>query len=110
MKRRNLMRFLSLMFDKSGYKSNMSDFTDNMNVEYIDNAIQKLNTYAKEDSLKDLISILEALKQDPHNESLADKLTYTWRNLGVYQGTVLTYVPDFYTLIPDDIFGDNLKK
>jgi hypothetical protein len=27
----------------------------------------------------------------------------------VYQGTVLTYVPYFYTLIPDDIFGDNLK-
>ncbi len=88
----------------------MSDIIDNMNVEYIDNAIQMLNTYAKEDSLKDLISILEALKQDPHNESLLEKLTNTWRNLGVYQGTVLTYVPDFYTLIPDDIFGDNLKK
>ncbi len=88
----------------------MSNITDDMKVEYIDNAIQKLNTYAKEDSLKDLISILEALKQDPHNESLSAKLTDTWRNLGVYQGTVLTYVPDFYTLIPDDIFGDNLKK
>jgi hypothetical protein len=81
-----------------------------MNAEYIDNAIQMLNTYAKEDSLKDLISILYALKQDPHNESLLAELTNTWRNLGVYQGTVLTYVPDFYTLIPDDIFGDNLKK
>lgn len=88
----------------------MSNITDKMNAEYIDNAIQKLNTYAKEDSLKPLISILEALKQDPHNESLSEKLTDTWRNLGVYQGTVLTYVPDFYTLIPDDIFGDNLKK
>lgn len=88
----------------------MSNITDNMNVEYIDNAIQKLNTYAKEDNLKALISILEALKQDPHNESLSAELTNTWRNLGVYQGTVLTYVPDFYTLIPDDIFGDNLKK
>lgn len=88
----------------------MSNITDNMNVEYIDDAIQKLNTYAKEDSLKALISILEALKQDPRNESLSAKLTDTWRNLGVYQGTVLTYVPDFYTLIPDDIFGDNLKK
>ncbi len=88
----------------------MSNTTDNMNVEYIDNAIQKLNTYAKEDSLQALISILDALKQDPHNESLLEKLTDTWRNLGVYQGTVLTYVPDFYTFIPDDIFGDNLKK
>ena len=87
----------------------MSNITDNMNAEYIDDAIQKLNKYAKEDSLKPLISILEALKQDLDNESLSAKLTDTWRNLGVYQGTVLTYVPDFYTLIPDDIFGDNLK-
>lgn len=88
----------------------MSNISDNMNAEYIDDAIWKLNTYAKEDNLKALISILEALKQDPHNESLSANLTDTWRNLGVYQGAVLTCVPDFYTLIPDDIFGDNLKK
>ena len=88
----------------------MSNITDNMNVGNIDNAIQMLNTYAKEDSLKPLLSILEALKQDPYNESLSAELTNAWRNLGVYQGAVLTYVPDFYTLIPDDIFGDNLKK
>jgi hypothetical protein len=88
---------------------NMGNITGNMNVGYIDEAIQMLNTYAKEDSLKALISILEALRQEPYNESLSSELTDAWRNLGVYQGTVLTYVPDFYTLIPDDIFGDNLK-
>ena len=88
----------------------MGNITDNMNVGYIDDAILMLNTYAKEDSLKPLISILEALKLDLYNESLSAELTNTWRNLGVYQGTVLTYVPYFYTLISDDIFGDNLKK
>lgn len=88
----------------------MSNITEHMNVGNIDHAIQMLNTYAKEDSLKPLISILEALKQDPNNASLSAELTETWRNLGIYQGTVLTYVPFFYTLIPDDIFGDNLKK
>ncbi len=88
----------------------MSNITDNMNVAKIEHAIQMLNTYAKEDRLKPLVLILEALKLDPHNESLAAELTDAWRNLGVYQGTVLTYVPYFYTLIPDDIFGDNLKK
>jgi hypothetical protein len=88
----------------------MRNATGNKDVVDIDNAIQMLNKYAKEDSLKPLISILEALKQDPTNESLSDELTVTWRNLGVYQGTVLTYVPYFYTLISDDIFGDNLKK
>ena len=87
----------------------MRNSTDNIDVVDIDNAIQMLNKYAKEDSLKPLISILEALKQDPTNESLLAQLTATWRNLGVYQGTVLTYVPYFYALIPDDIFGDNLK-
>ena len=87
----------------------MSNISDNMNAANLDDAIQMLNTYANEDSLKPLISILEALKQDPTNEALAAKLTDTWRNLGVYQGTVLTYVPYFYTLIPDDIFGDNVK-
>ena len=87
----------------------MSNTTDNIDVLKIDDAIQMLNTYAKEPNLKPLISILEALKQDLHNESLLAQLTDTWRNLGIYQGTVLTYVPYFYTLIPDDIFGDNLK-
>lgn len=81
-----------------------------IDVDDIDYAIQMLNEYAKEPSLKPLVSILEALKKDPHNELLLAQLTDTWRNLGVYQGTVLTYVPNFYTLIPDDIFGDNLKK
>ena len=87
----------------------MSNITDNIDVVKIDNAILMLNKYAKEDSIKPLISILEALKQDPHNESLVIQLTDVWRGLGVFQGAVLTYVPYFYTFIPDDIFGDNLK-
>ena len=88
----------------------MSNIPENMNVQNIEHALQMLNTYAKEESLKPLISILEALKLDLHNETLSAELTNAWRNLGIYQGTVLTYVPYFYTLIPDDIFGDNLKR
>ena len=87
----------------------MENATDSLDVADIDNAIQMLNKYAREDSIKPLVSILEALREDLHNESLLAQLTDTWRNLGVYQGTVLTYVPNFYILIPDDIFGDNLK-
>jgi len=87
----------------------MRNATDNIGLVEIDNAIQMLNKYANEPSIKPLISILEALKEDLHNESLLAQLADTWRNLGVYQGTVLTYVPYFYTLIPDDIFGDDLK-
>ena len=84
----------------------MKNSTGHIDVEDIDNAIQMLNKYAKESSIKPLISILEALKQDSRNESLLAQLADAWRNLGVFQGTVLTYVPNFYTLIPDDIFGD----
>ncbi len=87
----------------------MSNAIDNINFANIDNAIKMLNKYANETSIKPLISVLEALREDIHNESLLAQLTDTWRNLGVYQGTVLTYVPYFYTLIPDDIFGDDLK-
>ena len=87
----------------------MSNTTDNIDVLKIDDTIRMLNTYAKEPSIKPLISILDALREDVHNESLIAQLTDTWRNLGIYQGAVLTYVPYFYTLIPDDIFGDNLK-
>lgn len=82
----------------------------NLNVEYIDHALQMLTTYAREENLDPLIAILEKLKQDIGNEALLTELTRIWRNLGIYQGTVLTYVPFFYTLIPDDIFGDNLKE
>jgi len=86
--------------EKDTYKIDASD---------IDSAVQMLNKYTDEPSIKPLISILEALKEDMQNESLLAQLTLTWRNLGIYRGTVLTYVPYFYTLIPDDIFGDDLK-
>lgn len=84
----------------------MHNSTDNLNVAYIDESITMLTKHANEPGLQPLISILEALKQDINNESLLAQLIDTWRNLGMLQGTVLTYVPFFYTLIPDDIFGD----
>jgi len=84
----------------------MHNSTVNLNVENIDDAIKTLTQYANEPNLNPLISVLKALKQDINNESLLAELIDTWRNLGIYQGTVLNYVPQFYTLIPDDIFGD----
>ena len=85
----------------------LHDSTINLTVTNIDDSIQTLITYANEPGLDPLIKILEALKQDIDNEALQAEFFNTWRNLGVYQGTVLTYLPHFYTLIPDDIFGDN---
>lgn len=85
----------------------MHDSTVNLNVANIDDSIQILTKYTNEPGLEPLLSILEALKQDIDNESLLAQFFDTWRNLGIYQGTVLTYLPHFYTMIPDDIFGDN---
>jgi len=85
----------------------MHNSTVNLNVANIEDSIETLTTYANEPCLDPLLSILEALKQDINNEALLEQLIDTWRNLGVFQGTVLTYLPHFYTLIPDDIFGEN---
>jgi len=85
----------------------MKNITGNTDVLKIEEAIQMLNTYAKEESLKPFISILEALKQDPDNESLLVQLFDAFQNLGITQGAVLTYAPSIYNLIVDDPFGDN---
>ena len=88
----------------------MKNTAHELDVSDIDNAIQMLNKHTTEPSIKPLIPILEALKQDLYSESLLAQLADIWRrNLGICQGTVLTYVPYFYTFIPDDIFGDNLN-
>lgn len=86
----------------------MHDYTENLTVENIDIAIEVLTKYDNVPSLKLLILRLEALKQDIGNESLLAELIDTWRNLGVYQGAVLTHLPHFYNLLPDDIFGDEV--
>jgi len=85
----------------------MNNSTDNLTMANIEMAIHMLSEHANEPNLDPLISILEALKQDVGNEALLAELTDTWRNLGIYQGAVLTYVPNFYTFISDDIFGDD---
>ncbi len=66
----------------------MKNATGKIDVADIDNAIQMLNKYTNEPSIKPLISRLEALKKDSTNESLLAQLVDTWRNLGVFQGTV----------------------
>ncbi len=84
----------------------MKNTTDSIDVVDLENAIKILHKCAKEPNVLSLIPKLEALKKDINNELLLAQLTDAWRNLGVYQGAVLTYVPYFYTMIPDDIFGD----
>ena len=84
----------------------MKNMSDNVDVAKIEEAIQMLNTYVKEASIKPFISILEAIKQEPENKSLLVKLFDEFQNLGITQGAVLTYAPSIYDLIVDDPFGD----
>ena len=87
----------------------MKNSTGNIDAARFEEAIEMLNTYTEEESLKPFISILEALKQEPNNESLLTQLYDAFQNLGITQGAVLTYAPSIYDLIVDDPFGDKNK-
>jgi hypothetical protein len=84
----------------------MKNITGNVDVARIEESIQMLNTYVKEENIKPFISILEAIKQEPDNESLLAQLYDAFQNLGITQGAVLTYAPSIYDLIVDDPFND----
>ncbi len=84
----------------------MKKITDNVDVARIEEAIHMLNTNVKEESIKPFISILEAIKKEPENESLLAQLFDAFQNLGITQGAVLTYAPSIYDLIVDDPFND----
>jgi len=83
----------------------MKKFTGDVDVAKIEVAIQMLNTYVEDESIKPFISILEAIKQEPGNESLLVQLYEAFQNLGILQGAVLTYASSIYDLIVDDPFG-----
>ena len=84
----------------------MKNITGNVNVGKIEEAIRMLNTNVKETNIQPFISILEAIKQEPNNESLLVTLYDAFQNLGITQGAVLTYAPSIYNLIVHDPFCD----
>lgn len=84
----------------------MNNMTDNIDVARIEEAIHMLTTNVKEDGIESFISILEAIRQEPENESLIVQLYNAFQNLGITQGAVLTYAPSIYDLIVVDPFND----
>jgi len=85
----------------------MVNLTHNIDIVKIDNSIKQLKKYITETNIEPLISILETLKQDPHNELVLAQLSDTLNNLGTTQGAVLTYAPYINLLLSDDPFGNN---
>lgn len=74
--------------------------------EKIEEAIRMLNTYVAEERIKPFTTALDALKDDPENESLLKALHDTFKNLGIEQGAVLTYAPSIYHLIAGNPFNE----
>lgn len=85
----------------------MNNITQDVNVEKIDISIKLLKQYIEDSSIEPLISALEALKQEPNNESLITQLSETFASLGILQGAVLTYAPYISTLASGDLFEDD---
>jgi len=85
----------------------MFDLPQQIDVERIDESIESLQKYVDDPVVEPLISVLEAIKQDPVDKSLIEVLNKTFANLGIAQGSVLTYAPYVGLILTDDIFGEN---
>jgi len=85
----------------------MTKITNNVEPAKINASIEALKQYVKEVSIEPLISLLEALKEEPNNESLLLQVSDTFKALGIVQGAVLTYAPYISLLLSYDLFENN---
>jgi len=76
-----------------------------VSVANVDIAIQMLEQHLDTKEIKPLLTALEALKEDPENETCFDQLVKAFDDLGPRQGAVLTYAPYVSVLLSDDPFG-----
>ena len=82
----------------------MENSTQNIDPVKIDDAIQMLNEYIKDSSIKPLIYLLEALRKDPDNKSLLAQVSDALKSLGVMKGAVLNYAPYVWIMLSEDPF------
>ena len=85
----------------------MIKIESNVDPAKINASIEALKQFVKDASIEPLISLLEALKEDPNNESLLLQLSDTFKTLGIIQGAVLTYAPYISLLLSYDLFENN---
>jgi len=91
-------------FDESG-KSRTGRSVRPVSAARADEAIQMLIQHLDAEEIKPLLTALEALKQDPQNETCFNQLIKAFDALGPRQGAVLTYAPYVSVLLSDDPFG-----
>ena len=75
-----------------------------VSVANIDSTIEMLKRHLDAEEIKPLLTALEALKEDPENESCFEQLVKAFDDLGPRQGAVLTYAPYVSILLSDDPF------
>ena len=91
-------------FGDSGKNLNKKNLKP-VRVNDVDQSILMLNQYVSSEEIKPLLAVLEALKEDPENESSFEQLAKAFDDLGSQQGAVLTYAPYVGILLSDDPFG-----
>lgn len=72
----------------------------------VEESIMMLEQFMVAEDIRPLLTALEALKTDPHNESYFAQLEDAFNELGILQGAVLTYAPYISILIADDPHSD----
>lgn len=82
----------------------MATMPQNINPVTLDTSVKLLRQYVNDASIEPLISTIEALKNDPANESLFAELADAFSDLGIVQGAVLTYAPYLSSLLSNDLF------
>ena len=87
----------------------MTKLIEIVEIGKINASIEGLKAFVKDESIDPLISILEALREDPNNESLLLELSDTFKALGIIQGAVITYAPYISLLLRYDLFENNRK-
>ncbi len=83
----------------------MTDIPREISAQRLETDIQMLGKWVNSDEILSLIAALEALRQDPQNESLLLQVKQTYSELGLIQGAVLTYATYLKALLSDDAFG-----
>lgn len=84
----------------------MSDSTKDVDPKSIENSIRMLKRHLGEEQIKPLLVVLEALANDPGDETLVAQLSDVFGGLGILQGAVLTYAPCIAIILSDNPFGD----
>ena len=84
----------------------MSDSIKAVDPQSIENSIQMLKQHLGEEEITPLLAVLEALVEDPQNETLVKQLSDVFGGLGILQGAVLTYAPFIAIVLSDNPFND----